>query len=155
MVLNPVGRLKRFLQVQLRLNNSRALPLTIFPAPRPSVADFSDAFRLEKMRSGNAAVYLLKEQFERFVSSPQRVEVCESIAHCFYQLEQYDDAGDWYETTGSMILSQPSASTTVKAMDALCEYEKALDCYRKNEDEEKFTECSEMINQLRRVCASS
>ena len=35
------------------------------------------------------------------------------------------------------------------------EYEKALDCYRKNKDEDKFTECSEMIRQLRRVCASS
>jgi tetratricopeptide (TPR) repeat protein len=119
------------------------------------LADFADSLRLEKMRSGNATIYLLREQFERFASSPQRVDLCESIAHCFYQLEQYDDAANWYETTGRMILSQPTAPPTTKAMDALEEYEKALECYRLNEDNEGFTECSEMINQLRRACASS
>ena len=119
------------------------------------MADFSDSFRLEKMRSGNAAIYLLREQFERFASSPQRLDICESIALCFYQLEQYNDAGAWYETTGKLILSQGSAPATIKAMNALGEYEKALDCYRKEDDDEKFTECSEMVNQLRRACASS
>jgi len=119
------------------------------------VADFSDSFKLGKMRSGNAAIYVLREQFERFVSSPQRLEICESIAHCFYQLEQYDDAGTWYETTGKLILSETTAPPAVKAMDALGEYEKALDCYSRNEDDDRFTECSEMVNQLKRVCASS
>jgi tetratricopeptide (TPR) repeat protein len=119
------------------------------------LADFSDSFRLEKMRSGNAAVYLLKEQFERFASSPQRLDVYESIANCFYQLEQYGDAGSWYENTGKMILSQQTATPTLKAMDALDEYEKALDCYRRDSDDEKFTECSAMIRELERACASS
>jgi tetratricopeptide (TPR) repeat protein len=107
------------------------------------------------MKSGNAALYLLREQFERFASSPQRLDICESIAHCFYQLEQYDDAGAWYETTGKLILSQTAAPATIKAMSALGEYEKALDCYRRNDDDERFTECSEMVNELRRACASS
>jgi len=119
------------------------------------MGDFADAFRLEKMRSGNAAVYQLREQFERFASSPQKVDVCESIAVCFYQLEQYGDAGNWYEATGKIILSQPTSPSTVRALDALDEYEKALDCYKKNDDDEKFTECSDMIRQLRRICASS
>lgn len=119
------------------------------------MSDFSESFRFEKMRSGNAAVYVLREQFERFASSSQRLDVCESIAHCFYQLEQYDDAGTWYETAGRLILSQPTSPDTLKALDALEEYEKALDCYRRNEDEERFTECSELIRQLKRACASS
>ena len=119
------------------------------------MAGISDSLRLDKMRSGNAAIYQLREQFERFASSPQRVDVCESIAHCFYQLEQYEDAGSWYETTGRMILASPSPPTPLKALDALGEYEKALECYRKDEDDEKFTECSEMINQLRRAWASA
>lgn len=118
------------------------------------MGDFSDSFRVEKMRSGNAAIYLLREQFESFASSLQRLDVCESIAQCFYQLEQYGDAANWYETTGRMILSQPTAPPTVKAMDALGEYEKALDCYKRNDDDEKFTECSEMIRLLKRACAS-
>lgn len=119
------------------------------------MSDFSESFRFEKMRSGNAAVYLLKEQFERFASSPQRVDVCESIAHCFYQLEQYGDAANWYETAGKMVLSEPTAPPTLRALDALVEYEKALDCYRRDEDDESFTECSEMIRTLKRACASA
>ncbi len=135
--------------------NLELSPLTEIFAASPNVTDFSDSFRLDKMRSGNAAVYLLREQFERFVLSRQSVDVCEYIAHCFYQLEQYDDAGKWYETTGRMILSQPSAPPTVKAMDALGEYEKALECYRRNEDDEKFTECNEMVRHLKHACASA
>ena len=117
--------------------------------------DFSERFGLSKMRSGNAAIYLLKEQFERFSSSPQKVDACESIARCFYQLEQYDDAAGWYETAGRLILSEPSLTPAMKALNALDDYEKARDCYRKGDDEERFTECSSLIGELKRACASA
>lgn len=117
--------------------------------------DFASGFGVDKMRSGNAAVYILKEQFEKFSSSPQKVEACESIASCFYQLEQYDDAAGWYETAGRLILSEPSLTPAVKALDALDDYEKARECYRKGDDEEKFTECSTLIRELKRACASA
>jgi tetratricopeptide (TPR) repeat protein len=117
--------------------------------------DFSQEFRLEKMRSGNAAVYELKEQFERFATSPQRVESCETIAHCLYQLEQYDDAANWYETAGRLILSEPSATPAMKALTALDEYEQALECYRRSEDDDGFTECSTLIRELKRASASA
>jgi tetratricopeptide (TPR) repeat protein len=117
--------------------------------------DFADSFRVDRMRSGNPAVYQLKEQFERFTSSPQRVEACHSIAHCFYQLEQYDDAAGWYETAGRLILAEPSVTPAIKALSALQEYERALDCYRESDDEERFTECSSLIRELKRACASA
>jgi len=117
--------------------------------------DFAEGFSVDRMRSGNAAVYMLKEQFEKFSSSPQKVDACESIATCFYQLEQYDDAGGWYETAGRLILSEPSVTPALKALSALGDYEKALDCYGKGEDEEKFTELSSLIRELRRACASA
>lgn len=117
--------------------------------------DFAEGFSVERMRSGNAAVYMLKEQFEKFSSSPQKVDACESIAACFYQLEQYDDAAGWYETAGRLILSEPSATPALKALSALGDYEKALDCYRREEDDEKFTEVSGLINELKRACASA
>jgi len=117
--------------------------------------DFSEGFGLDKMRSGNAAVYLLREQFERFSSSPQKVDACESIASCFYQLEQYDDAAGWYETAGRLILSEPSLTPAIKALNALEDYERARDCYRRGDDEEKFTECSSLIRELKRACASA
>ena len=119
------------------------------------MADFSDSFRLDKMRSGNPLLYLLREQFESFASSPQKVETCESIAHCLYQLEQYDDAANWYETAGRLILSEATSARPVKALAALGEYERALDCYSRSNDDDKFTECSSLIRQLRRACASA
>lgn len=119
------------------------------------MSDFSRGFSVEKMRSGIAAVYILKEQFEKFSSSPQKVDACESIASCFYQLEQFEDAGGWYETAGRLILSEPSVTPAIKALNALDDYEKASECYRKGDDEEKFTECSTLIRELRRVCASA
>ena len=119
------------------------------------MGDFSKGFGFDKMRSGNAAVYLLKDQFERFSSSPHKVEACESIASCFYQLEEYDDAAGWFETAGRLILSEPSLTPAVKALDALRDYERARECYHRGEDEEKFTECSSLIRELRRACASA
>ena len=117
--------------------------------------DFSEGFSVEKMRSGNAAIYILKEQFERFSSSPQKVDACESIATCFYQLEQYDDAAGWYETAGKLILSEPSSTPALKALSALGDYEKALECYGKGDDEDKLTEVSTLIRELKRACASA
>lgn len=107
------------------------------------------------MKSGNATVYELREQFEQFATSPQRVESCETIAQCLYQLEQFDDAANWFETAGRLILSEPSATPALKALTALDEYEKALECYRRSEDDEGFTECSTLIRQLKRASASA
>jgi len=107
------------------------------------------------MRSGNPAVYLLKEQFEKYASSPQRLDTCESIAHCLYQLEQYEDAGNWYEAAGRLIMSEPTTQPVLKALAALGEYERALECYRRDDDDGKFTECSTLISELRRASASA
>jgi len=119
------------------------------------MGDFSEVFSFHRMRSGNPAVYILKEQFERFVDSPQKLDVYESIAHCFYQLEQYEDAANWYETAGRLIMSERSTPPALKAMAALGEYEKALECYRRGDDDGSFSECSTLIGELRRASASA
>ena len=119
------------------------------------MGDFSEVFKFDRMRSGNPAVYLLKEQFEKFPGSPQKLDVCEAIALCFYQLEQYEDAANWYETAGRLILSEPSTPPALKAMAALGEYERVLECYRRNADEGKFAECSTLIGELNRASAKA
>jgi tetratricopeptide (TPR) repeat protein len=119
------------------------------------LGDFSEVFKFDKMRSGNPAVYLLKEQFEKFAGSPQKLDVCEVIALCLYQLEQYEDAANWYESAGRIILLEPSTPSALKAMAALSEYEKALECYRRDNDDGKFAECSTLIGELRRASASA
>jgi tetratricopeptide (TPR) repeat protein len=117
--------------------------------------DFAERFRLSKMRSGNAAVYLLKEQFERFLTSPRRVDVCEWVASCLYQLEQYNDAADWYEVAGQLLLAEPGSPPAIRALFALDDYQKALECHRRDDNDEAFEEVSGMIRQLRKACASA
>ncbi len=117
--------------------------------------EFSDVFGFGKMRSGNAAVYLLREQFEKFHTDQHKIEACESIASCFLQLEQYKDAAGWYEAAGRLILSEPGVASAIRAISALSDYERALDCYRRSDDEERLRECSETIHELKRVCASA
>jgi hypothetical protein len=119
------------------------------------MGELVDAFRVSKMRSGNPVVYMLREQFEKFAGSPQKLDVCESIAHCLYQLEQYEDAASWYETAGRLILSGAGTPPAIKAMSALEEYERALECYSRDDDDEGFSECSTMIGELKRACASA
>jgi hypothetical protein len=117
------------------------------------LTDVTGQLRFDKMTSGNAAVYLLREEFEKFFSSGRKVDTCEWIAHCFYQLEQFGDAGAWYETAGRLVLADPTTPSAIKAITASRIYEKALDCYRHSDDVDTITECSEMLRDLRRACA--
>jgi tetratricopeptide (TPR) repeat protein len=115
--------------------------------------DFSRAFRVDKMRSGIAAIYQLKEEFETFTSAPQKLDSCESIARCLFQLEQYGDAAEWYEAAGRIIMSEPSTTPAWRAFIALGEYESALECYRRGRDTSGYEECSVVIGTLRKASA--
>ncbi|MDV3243698.1 MAG: hypothetical protein LYZ66_00825 [Nitrososphaerales archaeon] len=117
------------------------------------MADFTTAFRVQSMRSGNPAVYLLKEQFESFVGSSHRVDSCDWIARCFYQLEQYGEAGSWYEAAGSLLYSTQGLRPELRALTALEEYERALECYERAGDENSMDDCSAVVERLRRACA--
>jgi len=116
---------------------------------------FDRGFGLSKMKSGNPAVYLLKEHLERLATSPKRADDCEWVASCLWQLEEYGDAGGWYTLAGGLLYSGTLAPTAVRALSALGDYEKALECYRLNGDEEAFEEVSGMLRELRRECVSS
>lgn len=119
------------------------------------MGDFSSRFGFEKMRSGNAAVYELREQLEKFSSTPAKAEACEDIAQSFFQLEQYGEAANWYEAAGRLILSGGTPAPVMKALLALEPYEKAVECYELSKDEDGFTECSTLLRELRRACASA
>lgn len=116
---------------------------------------FEERFNVERMRNGNAAVCVLMEQLGVLSASPRSAEVFEWIAGYFYQLEQYDDAGSWYEKTGQLILTENQGPAPLKALSALEQYERALECYRRNDDDDSFEECSTLIRQLRKACASA
>jgi tetratricopeptide (TPR) repeat protein len=107
------------------------------------------------MQSGNPAVYLLKEHLERLATSAKRVDDCEWVAACLYQLEEYGDAGGWYELAGGLRYSGSVAPAAVRALSAIGDYEKALECYKLNGDEDAFQELSGMLRELKRACASA
>ncbi len=117
--------------------------------------DFSKRFGFDKMRSGNATVYKLREQLEKFSSAPLRADACEEIAKSFFQLEQYGDAANWYEAAGRLLLTGSTPAPTMKALLAIEPYERALECYELSKDDDGFTECSVFLRELRRACASA
>ena len=112
-------------------------------------------FSLSRMMSGNPAVYLLREHLERLAASPRRADDCEWVAGCLYQLEEYGDAGGWYELAGGLAYSGSTSPAPVRALAALGDYEKALQCYRLDGDEEAVEEVSGLIRDLKRTCASA
>lgn len=115
--------------------------------------DYAGAFRVSKMKSGRPEVYLLKQELQGLLATPRRVDLCEWIAKCFYQLEQYEEAGEWFKAAGQMILSEATTPDLFKAMRALPEYEKALDSFEREGEADSVTECSDMLAELRRACA--
>jgi len=119
------------------------------------LSDFDRDFRVEKMRSGNPEVYLLKEEFQSLLTTPRRVDLCDWIARCFVNLEQFAEAGHWYQTAGQLILSEPTTPTVVKALAAVPEFERALECYEMSTDADTVEECSTMLAELRKACASA
>ena len=110
---------------------------------------------LQRVTSGNPAVYLLRDEFERLATSHRSASDCEWVADLLYQLEQYGDAGGWYEMAGGLLLTRSSAPAPIRALSALGPYERALECYALNRDDESFEEISEMTRALRRAAASA
>jgi tetratricopeptide (TPR) repeat protein len=115
----------------------------------------SHAIELAKMGNSQAAANMIKEEFERLQSSGRLVELCEWLAICFEKLEDYDQAGSWYETAGEVILSNSDSQIQLRAIHAIREYEMALDCYRQSANEELIGRCIIILNNLKRSCASA
>lgn len=117
------------------------------------LADFAATFHMSKMRSGNPSVYLLKEQFESFSVSPHKVDACDRIAHYLHQLEQFDEAANWYEAAGRLTFSGRQLRPELRALLALADYEKAAECYRQGGDSESEAHCTEVLSDLKKACA--
>ncbi len=115
----------------------------------------AEAIELARAGNGGAAADLLQGQFETLQTPERMVELCEWIATCFEGLDDNFQAGNWYEMAGELILGEMSAIYPVRAIRAVDEYEKALECYRRVMDEEFVERCTEVIRELRGSCASS
>jgi tetratricopeptide (TPR) repeat protein len=114
----------------------------------------TDAFDLARSDNHEAAANVLKQEFLKLQSSDQKVELCEWIANCFENLQDYGQAAEWYEMAGALSLTE-MGSPLINAMMALREYERALECHERGEDEESAEACLRVISDLRHVYSAS
>jgi tetratricopeptide (TPR) repeat protein len=114
----------------------------------------SEAFDLARSGNRDLAVKILKQEFQKLQAADQKVELCEWIASCFENLQDYGQAAEWYEMAGALSISQ-TGSSVINGLMALGEYEKALTCYELSEDDEAAENCLEMIRELRHSYAAS
>ena len=115
--------------------------------------DFASAFHVQKMKSGNPVVYLLREQFGSFAGSPHKADACDHIAGSLRELGQASEAAMWYEVSGALMCERAELNPQLRAMYALEEYEKALECHKEARDADSVADCSEIIVGLRKACA--
>jgi tetratricopeptide (TPR) repeat protein len=82
------------------------------------------------------------------------VQLCEWIASCFENLNDYEQAAEWYEMAGLLCLSE-TGSELINALMALEQYERALTCHEQGEDEESVQKCLQIIDELKHTYAAS
>jgi tetratricopeptide (TPR) repeat protein len=119
------------------------------------MSDITEAIELASAGNSRAATDMLREEFEKLQTPERMVELCEWIATCFENLDDYVQAGSWYEMAGELILSDRNAIYPIRAFQAVNEYERALECYYRGEEEEFIERCSAIVHQLRSSCAGS
>jgi len=117
------------------------------------LSDFASAFHVQKMKSGNPVVYLLREQFGSFAGSPHKADACDSIAGSLREIGQAEEAAKWYEVAGALTYGRAELRPELRAMYAVEEYEKALECHAEAGDAEAVADCRELLRGLRKVCA--
>ena len=114
----------------------------------------SEVFQLARSGERETAISILKQEFQRLQSSEHRVHLCEWIASCFENLDDYGQAAEWYETAGLLCLSE-TGSDLINSMMALERYEKALSCRQIDGDEESVQNCVQIIEGLKHAYAAS
>jgi hypothetical protein len=115
--------------------------------------DFASAFHVQKMRSGNPVVYLLREQFGSFAGSPHKADACDGIAGSLREIGQAAEAAAWYETSAALMCARIELGPEIRAMYAMEEYEKAMECHTEAGDLEAAADCLEILADLRKACA--
>lgn len=114
----------------------------------------SEVFDLARSGEREAAASVLKEEFQRLQSSEQKVQLCEWIASCFENLNDYSQAAEWYEMAGLLSLSE-TGSDLINALMALEQYEKALGCHEQGDDAESAEKCLQIIRELSHAYSAS
>lgn len=118
------------------------------------VVSVSEAFELAWAGNKDAAANALRQEFQKLQAPNQKVELCEWIATCFEKLDDYEQAAEWYEMAGTLLLSQ-TGSPLANALMAISEYERALYCRERGDDPELVQECLRVISDLRHVYSAS
>jgi tetratricopeptide (TPR) repeat protein len=125
-------------------------------------SSINEAFELARLGDQTGAVELLRHEFEKLQSPARRIDLCEWIANCFEKLQDFAQAGAWYEAAGELILAQVGSPLPAAAVDAFREYRLALDCYERSDDNNDdddaagdIERCSEILARIKHSFSSS
>ncbi len=119
------------------------------------MATVGDAFELARLGNKDGAAEMLRHEFEKLQSPAHRIDLCEWIADCFERLEDFTQAGNWYETAGDLILAQVGVSVSAAVVNAYREYERALACYERGEEIEDVERCCQILTALKNSFAAA
>jgi tetratricopeptide (TPR) repeat protein len=114
----------------------------------------SEVFDLARSGEPETAASVLKQEFQRLQSSEYKVQLCEWIASCFENLNDYPQAAEWYEMAGLLSLSE-TGSSLINALMALRQYERALSCHEQGDDDEAIQKCIQIIDELKHTYSAS
>jgi hypothetical protein len=119
------------------------------------LTSISEAYDLAKLGNQTGAAEILRHEFEKLQSPGRRIDLCEWIADCFERLQDYIQAGNWYEMAGELILAQVGSSMPAAVVTAFREYERALECYELGNEVGDVERCDQILKMLRLSFASS
>lgn len=115
--------------------------------------DFSASFHLDRMKSENPLVHMLRDEYSNFVSSPQKADACDRFADSLRQLGRPGEAAMWYEAAGSLICGRTELRPEIRAVFAIEEYERALECHLLEGDIDAEADLIGLLKGLRKECA--
>ncbi len=116
---------------------------------------FSEILERGRLGSEDGVAEILRHEFEKLQSPARRIDLCEWLAEWFERLDDHAQAGNWYEMAGELILAQFGTSPGAAAVSALPEYERALECYGRADEDDGTERCSQILLELRHLFASA
>jgi tetratricopeptide (TPR) repeat protein len=99
------------------------------------LGNITEAIEAYRRNDWRGAARLLEEELKNpQLKHENRIEVCEWIGQCYEGLEEYEDAGIWYEWAAKYTLEDQTKTTSARIASAVKEIDRAMECYKAEGD---------------------
>lgn len=99
----------------------------------PSLGNLASAFVAAQRGDHREAARLFQAELTQGgLKGSSKADVCRWIAECYRALEEYEEAGRWYEAAANAVLEDETSPLPLptRAHYAAKDFEKAIDCYK-------------------------